>query len=132
MTAGEMLRLKPGLFMLAEEWRKSQLHPFALAALLHLRLFYRLARFSEDLDFLLKEANPDFQWGALLDAVHRECAMEGIHFDAQENKSADSAVRKAWLKTDSLRCAGARTSSAGTVGRQGRCPRSGMVLRRVV
>lgn len=35
MQAGELLRLKPGLFILAPAYRKSEVHPFALAALLH-------------------------------------------------------------------------------------------------
>lgn len=32
---GEVLRLKPGLFCLAEPYRKTHLHPFALAGMLH-------------------------------------------------------------------------------------------------
>jgi hypothetical protein len=35
VQAGELLRLKPGLFMLAAAYRKSEAHPFAVAALLH-------------------------------------------------------------------------------------------------
>lgn len=35
VRAGELLRLRPGLHVLAPEFRKSQAHPFALAALLH-------------------------------------------------------------------------------------------------
>jgi hypothetical protein len=34
-SAGEILRLKPGLFVLAPPYRKSEPHPFALAAVLH-------------------------------------------------------------------------------------------------
>lgn len=33
--AGEVLRLKPGLFLLAAPYRKTELHPFVLAAALH-------------------------------------------------------------------------------------------------
>ncbi|MBP7867030.1 MAG: hypothetical protein KA419_13895 [Acidobacteria bacterium] len=33
--AGEILRLKPGLFVLAQPFRKSPLHPFVTAAVLH-------------------------------------------------------------------------------------------------
>jgi len=33
--AGEILRLRPGAFLLAPPWRKSELHPFVLAGLLH-------------------------------------------------------------------------------------------------
>lgn len=35
VQAGELLRLKPGLFILATAYRKSEAHPFAVAALLH-------------------------------------------------------------------------------------------------
>lgn len=34
-SCGEVLRLRPGLFMLAREFRKSEAHPFAVAAALH-------------------------------------------------------------------------------------------------
>lgn len=34
-SKGEILRLKPGLFLLAEEYRKSHPHPFVIAAALH-------------------------------------------------------------------------------------------------
>lgn len=35
IQAGEILRLKPGLFVLATPYRKSELHPFVVAAALH-------------------------------------------------------------------------------------------------
>ncbi len=35
IQSGELLRLKPGLFILAPAYRKSDVHPFAVAALLH-------------------------------------------------------------------------------------------------
>jgi predicted transcriptional regulator of viral defense system len=35
VRAGEVLRLKPGLYLLAREYRKSDPHPFVLAASLH-------------------------------------------------------------------------------------------------
>lgn len=35
VLAGELLRLKPGLFILMPTYRKSEAHPFAVAALLH-------------------------------------------------------------------------------------------------
>jgi hypothetical protein len=34
-AAGDIVRLKPGLFVLRREYRKSELHPFAIAAMLH-------------------------------------------------------------------------------------------------
>lgn len=35
VAAGEIIRLKPGLFLLAPEFRKTHLHPFVIAAILH-------------------------------------------------------------------------------------------------
>jgi len=35
LRAGEIQRLKAGLYILAAPYRKSELHPFALASLLH-------------------------------------------------------------------------------------------------
>jgi hypothetical protein len=35
VAAGEVIRLRPGLFLLAPEFRKSHLHPFVVAAILH-------------------------------------------------------------------------------------------------
>jgi len=35
VAAGEILRLKPGLFLLAPEFRKTHPHPFVIAAILH-------------------------------------------------------------------------------------------------
>jgi hypothetical protein len=35
VSKGEIIRLKPGLFLLSEEFRKSQAHPFVIAGMLH-------------------------------------------------------------------------------------------------
>ncbi|MDY0144585.1 MAG: nucleotidyl transferase AbiEii/AbiGii toxin family protein [Kiritimatiellia bacterium] len=66
-----------------------------------LRIVHGMPRFSEDLDFLLKRADPHFRWARHLAAVQRDCAMEGIRFEVRDKSTLDSAVRKAWLKTDS-------------------------------
>ncbi|HOX06518.1 MAG TPA: nucleotidyl transferase AbiEii/AbiGii toxin family protein [Planctomycetota bacterium] len=67
-----------------------------------LRILYGTSRFSEDLDFLLREPDPGFAWGQHLDAVRQDCLTQGIRFEAQERSATDSAVRKAFLKTDSI------------------------------
>lgn len=66
-----------------------------------LRIIHKLGRFSEDMDFLLKNPNPEFQWAPFLAAVRRDCEMEGIRFEASDPPGRESVVRKAWLKTDS-------------------------------
>lgn len=67
-----------------------------------LRIVHALDRFSEDLDFLLKRPDPGFAWRGFLDAVVRDCAGEGIRLHILDKSAADSAVRKAFLKTDSI------------------------------
>ncbi|NLF85987.1 MAG: nucleotidyl transferase AbiEii/AbiGii toxin family protein [Lentisphaerae bacterium] len=67
-----------------------------------LRIVNQLSRFSEDLDFLLKRPDPAFRWQGYLEAVRKDCAQEGIVFEVQDKSEAASAVRKAFLKTDSI------------------------------
>lgn len=67
-----------------------------------LRIVNGIGRFSEDLDFLLKRPDPDFRWQAYLDAVRKDCLQEGIAFEVQDKSQAETAVQKAFLKTDSV------------------------------
>jgi len=76
------------------------------AAIFHggtcLRLIHGMSRFSEDLDFLLKQPDPGFRWKKYLEAVGRDCAQEGIDLELQDKSAADMTVQKAFLKTDSI------------------------------
>jgi len=67
-----------------------------------LRIVYAMNRFSEDLDFLLKQPNPNFRWQPYLESVRNDCAQEGIPFEVLDKSQAGSAVQKAFLKTDSI------------------------------
>lgn len=67
-----------------------------------LRIIHKLDRFSEDLDFVLKKPTNAFQWQRYLDRVLRDCRQEGIQFELLDKSSTDSAVKKAFLKTDSI------------------------------
>ncbi|HAH06628.1 MAG TPA: hypothetical protein DCM05_08910 [Elusimicrobia bacterium] len=67
-----------------------------------LRIVYGMNRFSEDLDFLLKQPDPDFRWQNCLESVRKDCAQEGIPFEVQDKSQAGMAVQKAFLKTDSI------------------------------
>jgi len=67
-----------------------------------LRIVYGLNRFSEDLDFLLKQPDPDFRWQGYLESVRKDCEQEGIPFEVQDKSQAGTAVQKAFLKTDSI------------------------------
>ena len=67
-----------------------------------LRIVCGLNRFSEDLDFLLKHPDPLFRWQGYLESVRKDCAQEGIPFEVQDKSRADTAVQKAFLKTDPI------------------------------
>ena len=67
-----------------------------------LRIVHKIDRFSEDLDFVLKEPADAFQWQRYLDRVLQDCRQEGIHFELLDKSRTDSAVKKAFLKTDSI------------------------------
>ena len=67
-----------------------------------LRIVYGINRFSQDLDFLLKKPNPHFVWQPYLARVQRDCAQEGIDFEIQDKSDVDEAMRKAFVKTDSI------------------------------
>lgn len=64
-----------------------------------LRIFYGLDRFSEDLDFSLMTADPDFHLSGYFPVLEKEIASYGLNVTVSEKeKTADSAVRSAFLK----------------------------------
>lgn len=67
-----------------------------------LRILHRLARFSEDLDFMLRSPNPDFDWAPYLKILVEVFAQFGLKLDAQPKERMDKAVREAVLKDDSI------------------------------
>ena len=67
-----------------------------------LRIVSGMQRFSEDLDFLLKAPDPGFRWEKYLASAQKDCAGEGIEFECVGRESCETAVRKAFLKTDSV------------------------------
>ena len=67
-----------------------------------LRILYGLNRFSEDLDFLLKTPNRDFELRPYLQAVCDELKAYGYDMEIVDRSNAEIAVRKAFLKDDSL------------------------------
>jgi predicted nucleotidyltransferase component of viral defense system len=67
-----------------------------------LRILYGMNRFSEDLDFILKEPDEAFEWGPYLEKIRRDCKAEGIHFEVQDKSRIETAVRKVFLKTESI------------------------------
>jgi predicted nucleotidyltransferase component of viral defense system len=67
-----------------------------------LRILYGLQRFSEDLDFALLKPDPCFSLIPYLNHVSEGLRAFGYDFEVQDRSEADSAVKKAFLKDDSL------------------------------
>jgi hypothetical protein len=63
-----------------------------------LRIVHGLPRFSEDLDFVLHEADPGFSWAEQLGRAVRDLAAEGIHAETVLRHKADAAVAKALVR----------------------------------
>ena len=67
-----------------------------------LRIFYGLGRFSEDMDFVLQKPNADFQLKNHLQHLTDELSAYGYDIEIADRCKADSVIRKAFLKDDSL------------------------------
>lgn len=67
-----------------------------------LRILHRLPRFSEDLDFLLTEPNPKFNWKPYLEAIKKSCQQFGIEPEIIDKSQAGKSVQKMFLKDNSI------------------------------
>lgn len=67
-----------------------------------LRVLYGLPRFSEDLDFALLQSNAKFNWAVYLDKVANELLSFGYDIEITDRKKTDNAVKKAFLKDNSI------------------------------
>lgn len=64
-----------------------------------LRIFYGLDRFSEDLDFSLRENNPSFNLNTFFPTLEKEILAFGLQVEISEKeKSAESQIQSAFLK----------------------------------
>ncbi len=67
-----------------------------------LRIFHRMSRFSEDLDFALDAPDPAFELAQYLDRVRMEVAVYGYELEIDDRSKAGTTVRKAFVKDDSV------------------------------
>lgn len=67
-----------------------------------LRIFHGLDRFSEDLDFILREPNPEFEWSDYAIQIKREVEAYGLNFTTKDKSEMNAAVKKVFIKEDSL------------------------------
>lgn len=67
-----------------------------------LRILYGLQRFSEDLDFILKQPDPSFRFETYLKNMKTEFESYGIELIVEDRSNAPGTVKKAFLKSDSF------------------------------
>lgn len=67
-----------------------------------LRILHGLPRFSEDLDFLLRAPNADFDWSPYLKTLVAVFAQFGLKLDAQPKAKMEKAIRQALIKDNSI------------------------------
>jgi len=67
-----------------------------------LRIFYRLNRFSEDLDFALQKRDRSFSLRSYLDALEKELVAYGYELKMDDKSKVGQTIRKAFVKDDSL------------------------------
>lgn len=67
-----------------------------------LRILYGLRRFSEDLDFVLLLPDKPFRWEQYLKPIEIEFQSFGVNIEILDRSQADSTIKKAFLKQNSL------------------------------
>jgi len=67
-----------------------------------LRIVYGLPRFSEDLDFILFEPDPNFVWEPFFQELKLEFEAFGLNLTTIDRSNATNAVKRAFLKEDSF------------------------------
>jgi predicted nucleotidyltransferase component of viral defense system len=84
-------------------WRSKFFEHAAFYGGTALRLLYGLDRYSEDLDFSLLSAKPDFQLGQYGEALQREIRSFGFNvaFEPRQ-KTTQTSIESAFLKTNTL------------------------------
>lgn len=83
-------------------WRADFFEVAAFQGGTSLRILHGLPRFSEDIDFILREPDPAFSWKFYLDNLTETCHEFGIEPKALEKKHMDKPVRTALIKDTSI------------------------------
>lgn len=67
-----------------------------------LRIIHGLNRFSEDMDFILRNPVPSFSWQPYLSLIGTTVGQYGYRIEVQDKSKTDSAIKKAFIKDDSI------------------------------
>ncbi len=83
-------------------WRAGFFDVAAFQGGTSLRILHDLPRFSEDLDFMLKTPNPDFDWSAYLTPLLEIFKEYGLKPEALPKGRMDQRMKKAVIKDNSV------------------------------
>ena len=83
-------------------WRAGFFEVAAFQGGTSLRILHGLPRFSEALDFILKEPDPDFDWNTYLEKMLGGLQEFGLQSEALDKSRMDQRVKKALLKDNSV------------------------------
>ncbi len=67
-----------------------------------LRILYGLNRFSEDLDFSVRDPNTKFDWTLYFKGLETELSAYGYAVEIQDRSQPDKNVKSAWIKDNSI------------------------------
>ena len=88
--------------MLFSLWKADFFEVAAFQGGTSLRILHGLARFSEDMDFILLEPDLKFSWQPYLESLVETCKEFGIEPEARDKARMDQRVRRAVIKDDSI------------------------------
>lgn len=83
-------------------WRAGFFEVAAFQGGTSLRILHGLPRFSEDLDFMLKEPNPGFDWSVYLMQLTACFADYGLQSEALPKARMDQRIKRAVIKDSSI------------------------------
>lgn len=67
-----------------------------------LRILHGLHRFSEDLDFILQEPDPDFNWDKYIESLSETFEEYGVFNEILPKEKMDGTIKKTMLKDNSI------------------------------
>ena len=83
-------------------WRAGFFEVAAFQGGTSLRILHKLPGFSEDLDFILKQPDPKFEWGGYLDQLLKGLEEFGLQSEVLDKSQMAQNIKKALLKDNSV------------------------------
>jgi len=83
-------------------WRAGFFEVAAFQGGTSLRILHKLPGFSEDLDFILKQPDPKFEWGGYLDQLLKGLEEFGLQSEVLDKSQIAKNIKKALLKDNSV------------------------------